>query len=65
MELKKDELSLSERTYIYNECGLEIDRDLNASINLHNQLLRVHREVKSVEITALVSWKQEENIKHI
>lgn len=29
----KDELSLSERTYTC-ECGLEIDRDLNAAINL-------------------------------
>jgi len=32
----KDELSLSERIYKCNECGYEIDRDLNASINLGN-----------------------------
>lgn len=32
----KDELSLSERIYKCNECGYEIDRDLNASINLRN-----------------------------
>lgn len=32
----KDKLSLSERTYRCNECGYEIDRDLNASINLKN-----------------------------
>lgn len=31
---KKVKLSLSERTYICEECGLVIDRDLNASINL-------------------------------
>lgn len=31
-----DNLSLSERTFICNECGYEIDRDLNASINLKN-----------------------------
>ena len=31
---KKAKLSLSERTYICEECGLKIDRDFNASINL-------------------------------
>ncbi len=30
----KDHLSLSERTYRCEACGLEIDRDPNASINL-------------------------------
>ena len=32
----KRDLKLSERTYICKECGLVIDRDLNASINLAN-----------------------------
>ena len=32
----KDKLSLSERTFICDECGCKIDRDLNASINLKN-----------------------------
>ena len=32
----KETLSLSERTYHCNECGFEIDRDLNASINILN-----------------------------
>ena len=32
----KDNLSLLERTFICDECGYEIDRDLNASINLKN-----------------------------
>ncbi len=31
---KKTKLSLSERTYICEECGVVIDRDFNASINL-------------------------------
>lgn len=31
---KKDKLSLSERTYKCENCGLEIDRDLNAAKNL-------------------------------
>ena len=30
----KSELSLSERTFTCNECGLVIDRDLNAAVNL-------------------------------
>jgi putative transposase len=34
--IKKD-LSLKERTYCCEHCGLEIDRDLNAAINLRNQ----------------------------
>jgi putative transposase len=33
--IKKD-LKLSDRTYICDECGFEIDRDKNASINLAN-----------------------------
>ena len=33
--IKKD-LKLSDRTYICQECGLIIDRDFNASINLAN-----------------------------
>lgn len=31
---KKDNLSLSDRLYVCDECGFEINRDLNASINL-------------------------------
>ena len=33
---KKQKLSLSERTYVCENCGCVIDRDLNASINLKN-----------------------------
>ncbi len=33
----KKELSLKERTYCCEHCGLAIDRDLNAAINLRNQ----------------------------
>jgi putative transposase len=33
----KKELALNERTYCCEHCGLEIDRDLNAAINLRNQ----------------------------
>ena len=30
----KDDLTLSDRTYVCSECGLRIDRDLNAAVNL-------------------------------
>ena len=33
---KKDVLKLSEREYVCTECGLAIDRDYNASLNLKN-----------------------------
>lgn len=33
---KKKELNLSERTYQCSSCGLEIDRDVNAAINLRH-----------------------------
>ena len=33
---KKEELKLSDRIYECSNCGLKIDRDLNASINLAN-----------------------------
>lgn len=33
----KDNLKLSDRTYKCDSCGLEIDRDINAGINIRNQ----------------------------
>ena len=35
---KKEDLKLSDRTYTCNECGLSIDRDLNAALNLRNAI---------------------------
>ena len=35
---KKDDLSLSDRTYECDACGLTIDRDLNAALNLKDQI---------------------------
>lgn len=32
---KKETLSLSERTFCCEKCGFEIDRDLNAALNIH------------------------------
>ena len=48
----KTDLSLSTRLYVCDECGAEIDRDLNASINLE-PVPRVNREFTPAEITAL------------
>jgi putative transposase len=40
---KREKLSLSERTFVcsHPECGLVIDRDLNAAINILNEGLRI------------------------
>ena len=46
--VKKD-LTLKERIYKCKKCGIKLDRDFNASINIHNQLPIVHRKVTPVE----------------
>ena len=50
----KSELSLSQRTYVCDECGYTIDRDLNASINLA-KLGGVPPEVTPADLAALLS----------
>ena len=54
---RKESLELSERTFLCDSCGYEIDRDLNAAINIHNKgMKKVGRgtpEVTPVEIGAL------------
>lgn len=50
----KSKLSLSQRVYVCDECGYKIDRDLNASINLHKLLGQVLPEVTPVDLTALL-----------
>ena len=55
--LKKD-LTLRDRIYECPECGLTIDRDLNAAINLRQQIKIVGAaisELMPVELTALLS----------
>ncbi|WP_281072368.1 transposase, partial [Succinivibrio dextrinosolvens] len=55
--LKKD-LTLRDRVYECPECGLTIDRDLNAAINLRQQIKNVGEaisELMPVELTALLS----------
>lgn len=38
---KKDELKLSERIYLCDKCSFEIDRDLNAAINIEREGIRL------------------------
>lgn len=38
---KKESLALSERTYRCEACGNEMDRDLNAAVNIRNEGLRI------------------------
>ena len=51
----KSKLSLSQRTFICDDCGYTIDRDYNASINLAKQLGQALPEVTPVEITAMLN----------
>lgn len=41
---KKEDLTLKDRTYHCSPCGYEIDRDLNAAINIHNEGLRIYKD---------------------
>jgi putative transposase len=67
---RKKELSLSEREYHCEQCGLEIDRDLNAALNLvavslpetENACGEEVRHSKSSESCNAASMKQEPNI---
>lgn len=51
---KKEDLKLSDRIYVCEKCGLKIDRDLNASLNI-NKIGGAPTEFTPVEITALQS----------
>jgi len=41
---KKSDLTLSDRTFKCSNCGLELDRDLNAAMNIFNEAKRLHNE---------------------
>ncbi len=41
---KNENLKLSDREFICEECGMLLDRDLNASINIENEGLRIYDE---------------------
>lgn len=58
-----DDLTLSQRTGYCDSCGTELDRDLNASINILNESISLVRqelpELKLVEKLNTTSVKQE------
>jgi putative transposase len=43
-----DDLTLAERVFICHDCGLVIDRDLNAAINMRKEALRLITDVPAV-----------------
>lgn len=45
---KDEDLTLAERTFTCNACGLILDRDLNASLNIRNEVVRFIRDVPVV-----------------
>ena len=44
MIMKNDNLTLKDREFICCECGNVIDRDINASINIKNEGIRILKE---------------------
>ena len=67
----KSDLSLSDRTYSCDECGLSLDRDLNAAINLKSLAGSSPvtacgedvRPLRDVSLSVATSTKQEPNTK--
>ena len=39
---KKEDLTLAIRKWVCPECGMKHDRDINASINILNEAIRIH-----------------------
>ena len=67
----KKELKLSEREYVCENCGLIIDRDLNAAINLRNKSVSytesacgVPKQLNSFEFDGAVNQEVNSNVQH-
>jgi putative transposase len=57
---KKSSLSLSQRVFKCNSCGFEIDRDLNAAINLKQEAVRLIVLACGLDSADTARVKQEE-----
>jgi putative transposase len=44
----KDDLTLADRVFLCEQCGVILDRDFNASLNIRDEALRLRREVPAV-----------------
>jgi putative transposase len=44
----KDDLTLADRTFVCEQCGVVLDRDFNAALNIRDEALRLIREVPVV-----------------
>ena len=58
-------LSLATRTFTCEHCGLVIDRDLNAAINLKHYVARSGRETRNVEPTRRPSLTRQVAVKRL
>ncbi len=61
----KEELPLSNRIYCCTKCNLNIDRDLNAAINILNKHTVGQTGINASGIETQVSTKKEEYINHV
>ena len=59
---KKEELKLSERMFVCEKCGFEIDRDLNAAINLEKYPL-VEGSLKPVDSVSVLGKTKQRKLK--
>ena len=64
------DLKLSDRTYKCSECGFEIDRDLNAAINLKNRAKHARidacgEDVSPIESLLAASLKQKQAVRYV
>jgi len=67
----KPKLKLSERTYVCENCGLVIDRDLNAAINLRNRSVSytesacgVPKQLNSFEFDGAMNQEVNSDVQH-
>jgi putative transposase len=49
----KEDLTLADRVFICQQCGVVLDRDFNASLNIRDEALRLIREVPVVASSGL------------